>query len=131
MDGAIASLICTGVVNLHSTGIGGGGFMIVYDKSKKESIMYDYRETGPASLTPTSFDGHTNKAKLGGSAVGVPGELRGLKKAHEKYGKLPWADLIQPSIDLAEAGTRIGKHMYKNLIVSSTLASVKKDPGLR
>lgn len=130
MDGAIASLICTGVVNFHSTGIAGGGFMIVYDRSKKKSIMYDYREVGPASLTPTTYDGYTNNAKINGSAVGVPGELRGLKKAHVKYGNLNWADLIQPSIDLAEAGTRIGSHMSKNLKSSSTLKSVKNDPGL-
>ena len=65
VDGAIAALICTGVVNSHSTGIAGGGFMIIYDKSKNESIMLDYRETGPASLTPTTFDGNTNAAKVG------------------------------------------------------------------
>lgn len=105
--------------------------MIVYDKSQKKSVMYDYRETGPASLTPTTFDGQSTKAKVGGMAVGVPGELRGLKKAHEQYGKLNWTDLIQPSIDLAEAGTRMGKHMSKNLNVKSTLANVKKDPGLK
>ncbi|XP_066914328.1 glutathione hydrolase 1 proenzyme-like [Clytia hemisphaerica] len=131
VDGAIAALICTGVVNSHSTGIAGGGFMIIYDKSKNESIMLDYRETGPASLTTTSFDGNTDAAKVGGAAVGVPGELRGLKKAHEKYGKLTWAELIQPSIDLAEEGTVIGKHMGKYLkSSSSTGAKVKADPGL-
>ena len=68
---------------------------------------------------------------IGGLAVGVPGELRGLKKAHEKYGKLSWDELIQPSIDLAEEGTVIGKHMYKYLKSSSTGSKVKADPGLR
>ena len=62
-------------------------------------------------------------------AVGVPGELRGLKKAHEDYGKLDWNILIQPSIDLAESGININKHMYTNMI--SQEARIRNDPGLR
>jgi len=65
VDGAIAALICTGVVNFHSTGIAGGGFMILYDKKQNKSKLYDYREVGPASLTETTYDGDTDKAKIG------------------------------------------------------------------
>ena len=65
---------------------------------------------------------------LGGSAVGVPGELRGLHMAHQKYGKLQWAELIQPSIDLARAGININKHMHANMKRSEK--NIKDDPGL-
>ena len=65
IDAAIAALICTGVVNIHSTGIGGGGFMTIYDKSKNESKVYDYREVGPESLSADSYDDGSDRYKLG------------------------------------------------------------------
>ena len=67
----------------------------------------------------------------GGLAVGVPGELRGLKKAHEDYGKLEWSRLVQPSIDLARAGTPIGKHMFRYMNIRSTNTAIQNDPGLK
>lgn len=131
VDAAIASLICTGVVNLHSTGISGGGFMTVYDRSKKQSKVFDYREYGPASLTPDAIGNDTDKLLVGGLAVGVPGELRGLKKAHEAYGKLNWSRLIQPSIDLARKGTPIGKHMFRYMNLKKTNQLIQEDKGLK
>ena len=68
---------------------------------------------------------------IGGWAVGVPGEIRGLKKAHDKHGKLKWSKLIEPSIKLAEKGTRIGKHMYAKMQSKSTKPWITADPGLR
>ena len=62
-------------------------------------------------------------------AVGVPGEIRGLKMIHDKYGKLPWKDLFKGAIDLANKGTRIGKHMA-HYLQGHTLADIRKDPGL-
>jgi len=129
VDAAIAALICAGVVNIHSTGISGGGFMTIYDRSRKESRMFDYREVGPAALTATIFDADPKKAIYGGMAVGVPGELRGLKMAHDQYGKLEWSRLIQPSIDLAESGININQHMFDNMEHSKE--KIKKDPGLK
>ena len=51
VDSAIATLFCVGVFNLHSCGIGGGGFMNVYIRDQKKSIIYDFRETAPAAAT--------------------------------------------------------------------------------
>lgn len=64
-------------------------------------------------------------------AVGVPGELRGLKKAHEDYGKLEWSRLVQPSIYLARAGTPIGKHMFRYMKLNSTKRAIQNDTGLK
>ncbi|XP_057310883.1 glutathione hydrolase 1 proenzyme-like isoform X2 [Hydractinia symbiolongicarpus] len=130
VDAAIASLICVGVVNLHSTGISGGGFMTLYDKAKKKTTVFDYRETGPAGLHANSYAHDKNAAKVGGLAVGVPGEIRGLKLVHGRYGKLAWSQLFEPSIKLAEEGITIGRHMASKLS-SSTKKAIMADPGLK
>lgn len=57
MDAAISSLLCVGVVNLHSTGIGGGGFMLYYDASADETYALDYREVAPQAATFDMYDG--------------------------------------------------------------------------
>ncbi|XP_057302421.1 glutathione hydrolase 1 proenzyme-like [Hydractinia symbiolongicarpus] len=131
VDATIATLICVGVVNLHSSGVGGGGFMTLYDKAKKKTVVFDYRETGPTGMHADSYAHDENAAKVGGLAVGVPGEIRGLKMVHDRYGKLPWAKLFEPAIKMAEEGTRIGKHMASKMSSSSTKAAILADPGLR
>ena len=67
----------------------------------------------------------------GGLEVGVPAELRGLKKAHSIYGKLKWFQLIQPSIHLAQKETNIGKHMFRFMNFSLTNQAIQNDTGLR
>ena len=55
IDAAVASLFCTGVVNLHSTGLGGGGFLVYYIRATKKSEVFDYRETAPACASEKKF----------------------------------------------------------------------------
>lgn len=131
VDAAIAALVCSGVVNLHSTGIGGGGFLTLYNATTNKATIYDYRETGPAGLTNTSFDKDKTLSKVGGMAVGVPGTIRGLKKLHDAHGKKPWKEIFDANAKLARDGTKMGKHMHKYFVYSkSTQAAVKADPGL-
>ena len=66
VDAAIASLLCTGVVNLHSTGIGGGGFMVYYNASSGETSAFDYREIAPAAATIELFNNSAKDATLRG-----------------------------------------------------------------
>eukprot|EP00794_Sanderia_malayensis_P013927 gene13927-15378_t len=115
VDGVIATLICVGTVNFQSTGIGGGGFMVVYNRASKRAETFDYRETGPANLTAEIYNGDATSAKVGGKAVGVPGEIRGLRAAFNKYGNLTWKELFQPSIDLCTKGFPITKHLALNM----------------
>ncbi len=60
VDAAVASSFCVGVVNLHSTGIGGGGFLIYYNATNKSSIMIDFRETAPNNITDETMEIYTN-----------------------------------------------------------------------
>src|SRR5665213_1369477 len=91
--------------------IGGGGFMVIHLADGNRNTSIDYRETAPAAATPTMFlDAQGNpdpkKSRDSGLAVGVPGTVAGLALAREKYGsgKLSLADLIAPSIRLAQQG---------------------------
>ena len=58
VDAAIATTLCVGVINMHSTGIGGGGFMMVYDSKKRSAELIDFRETAPERSTVDMFKGN-------------------------------------------------------------------------
>ncbi|XP_029426861.1 glutathione hydrolase 1 proenzyme-like isoform X2 [Rhinatrema bivittatum] len=85
VDAAIAALLCSGIVNPHSLGIGGGVILMIYN------------------------------ANTGGLSIAVPGELRGYEMAHKRHGKLAWKRLFEPSIKLARNGFPIGKALMKAL----------------
>lgn len=110
VDAAISAAFCTGVVNMFSSGIGGGGFMTVRippsaPNASSEVYVIDFRETAPALSNTTMFSGNPLSAKYGGLSVAVPGETRGFEEAHRRWGSLPWNRLIQPSVDLANQWT--------------------------
>ncbi|KAK7486427.1 hypothetical protein BaRGS_00022351 [Batillaria attramentaria] len=102
VDAAIAALVCVGVRQPHSMGIGGGLFLAVYKKDPHTVEMYDGRETAPAAAT---YDTYFNKSfNFGPLSVGVPGEVLAYWEAHQKHGRLPWSDLFQPTIRMAADG---------------------------
>ena len=65
VDAAIAAMFCLGVISMHSSGIGGGGFMLVYNRSLQEADVIDFRETAPAQAHEDMFKGDESKAKKG------------------------------------------------------------------
>ncbi|CAG8583886.1 12319_t:CDS:10 [Dentiscutata erythropus] len=103
VDAAIATQLCVGTVNAFSAGIGGGGLMMIRLPDGTAEFI-DCRETAPQSAKPDMYKKNHTWSKIGGLAVGVPGEVRGMKLAHEKYGKLPWKRLFEPSIKLSRDG---------------------------
>ncbi len=116
-DAAIAMMLALNVVEPHNSGIGGGGFLMHHDGATGLLESIDGRETAPAAARPDRFMGPDGKplpfmqAWPGGYSVGVPGNLRLAWDAHEKWGKLPWADLFQPAIRLAEDGFEVRQRL--------------------
>jgi gamma-glutamyltranspeptidase/glutathione hydrolase len=110
VDAAIAVQLVLGLVEPESSGIGGGAFLLYWSEAEKKLRTYDGRETAPAAARADRFLGKGGKplgfheAAVGGLSVGVPGVFRLLELAHGKHGRLPWAQLFQPAIDLAEKG---------------------------
>uniref|UniRef100_H2YDU9 Glutathione hydrolase n=1 Tax=Ciona savignyi TaxID=51511 RepID=H2YDU9_CIOSA len=104
VDSAIAAILCVGLHNSHSCGIGGGFFMTFYNATTGEATFINAREVAPARADKNMFKGNAEHAVLGTLAVAVPGEIAGLWEAHQSHGKLPWERLFQPSIDMAENG---------------------------
>ncbi|XP_068748177.1 glutathione hydrolase 1 proenzyme-like [Montipora capricornis] len=133
VDAAIAAMFCLGVINMHSSGIGGGGVMLVYNRSAREASVIDFRETAPATVpnfTPNATG--VEESKFGGLAIAVPGEVRGMYKASQKYGRLPWRKLVEPSIRLARDGFEISAAVDDALKTTpNILEYIRKDPGLR
>ncbi len=110
VDAAIAMQFVLNVVEPQSSGIGGGGFMLVRDGRSGALLSLDGRETAPAAARPDRFlrpDGTPvpfREAVPTGRAVGVPGVVRLLEEAHRRSGRLPWPELVVPAIRLAEDG---------------------------
>src|ERR1700744_2141671 len=121
VDAAIATQMVLGLVEPESSGIGGGAFMLVYDGKSRKTTSFDGREMAPASATPNMFLGPDGKPRAhfdaipGGLSVGIPGVVRMLALAHDKYGKLPWARLSQPAIKLAEDGFPVGPKLARTI----------------
>ena len=65
VDAAIAAMFCLGVVSMHSSGIGGGGVMLVYNQISKKATVIDFRETAPATAYRDMFKGKEEEAKKG------------------------------------------------------------------
>ena len=121
VDAGIAVQMVLNLVEPQSSGIGGGGYILHWDKSAKRLTSIDGRETAPAAASPELFLDEAGKplprdaAMASGLSVGVPGALAALKLAHDQYGKLPWAELFQPAIDLARAGFPVSPRLAKML----------------
>ncbi|KAK1116636.1 hypothetical protein K0M31_018254 [Melipona bicolor] len=116
VDAAIASLLCEGVASLHSMGLGGGFLMTIWDATTKTADYLNAREVAPSGAHKDMFQSDPNLAMFGGLAVAVPGELLGYWEAHQKYGKLSWSTLFEPTITLCATGSRVNKYLASYLV---------------
>ena len=127
VDAAIAIQAVLTLVEPESSGLAGGAFMLQWSPHSGKLDAYDGRETAPAGATPDMFlDAQKQPlgirdAVLSGRSVGTPGVVRMLWLAHQKHGKLPWADLFKPAIKLATKGFNISPKLAE---------SIKRDPAL-
>ncbi|MDM7944956.1 MAG: gamma-glutamyltransferase [Oceanibaculum nanhaiense] len=121
IDAAIAAQMVLTLVEPQSSGIGGGAFLVHFDKKAGRTTSYDGRETAPAAATPDRFLDKDGKplsyfdAVVGGRSVGVPGTLRVLELAHRQHGKLPWGSLFDDAIRLAEEGFPVPPRLARAL----------------
>ena len=107
VDAAIATAFSLAVTYPEAGNIGGGGFMLVY--MDKKPYFIDYREIAPAAASRDMYLDENEEvipglSRTGHQAAGVPGTVAGMWAAHQKFGSLPWAELLAPAIELAENG---------------------------
>ncbi|XP_071332536.1 glutathione hydrolase 7 isoform X3 [Trachinotus anak] len=105
VDAAITAALCLGIVHPHTSGIGGGGVMLVHDIRKNETRVIDFRETAPSALHEEMMQ--TNLDHNPGLLVGVPGMLSGMHQAHQLYGRMPWKDVVTMAADVARNGFNV------------------------
>jgi len=121
IDASVAIQFALNVVEPMMSGIGGGGFMMVYDGKTKETTIVNSRERAPDGATPDMFLDENGKPipfserSTGGTAVGVPGTLKGLETALEMWGTRPLQQLIGPSIKLADKGFPIDSVLAESI----------------
>ncbi|XP_021926880.1 gamma-glutamyltranspeptidase 1-like isoform X2 [Zootermopsis nevadensis] len=129
VDAAVATLICNGMVNSQSMGLGGGFMMTLYLRESQTAITLNARESAPLRSEPDMFNEDSDKSKNGVLAVGVPGELKGYWDAHQRYGRLTWEEVIMPTISICEEGYIMSKHQSDSLDIRAEY--IHKDPILR
>lgn len=109
IDAFVAASFAISVERPHSTGIGGGGFLLYFSRRDNRVYAFDFREIAPLQASEKMFltkDGNTQPllSQEGALAVANPGLVRGLYDIHTRFGKLPWKDVIAPAIKLAREG---------------------------
>jgi len=134
-DALVVVQTMLGLVEPQSSGLGGGAFLTWYDAKSSSVMTFDGRETAPAAATPALFLGADGKpldffdAVIGGRSVGVPGVPSLLETVHKKYGKQPWAELMQPAINFAEEGFAVSPRL--NTMIAEDIGRLDAQPATR
>ena len=145
VDAAVATAFALGVVEPEASGLGGGGFMLIYLAETGETVGINYRTTAPAAATPdmfalngpglpgywrgpTSIMEQTALRKIGGGGVAVPLMLSGMDAALQKYGSMTLAEVLIPAIELAENGFPVSDNLYQNIL--NNYISIMNDPEM-
>ncbi len=130
-DAALAVLLALTVVEPQSSGIGGGGFLVL-DDGKGRLLTLDGREKAPKAATPDWFkveDKYLSVAEAipGGKSVGVPGNVSMMAEAHRRHGRLKWRQIFQPAIRLAGDGFVVSERLNAFLERFSKTAALSEE----
>ena len=118
MDAVLAVQMALNLLEPQSSGIGGGGFLLYFDKKNSSLSFYDGREIAPSKIKKEFFLDNNGEPlqfydiAIGGTAIGVPGLVSMLEMAHQDYGLLEWKSLFKPAIKIAEGGFKISPRLY-------------------
>ena len=131
IDAAVAIGFALAVTYPYAGNIGGGGFLLARFADGRAAFI-DFREKAPLAATRNMYldskGNVTEDSLVGWRAAGVPGTVRGLELAHKKYGRKPWAELLNPSIELASAGYPVSYSMDASLRNESNSKLLSKFP---
>lgn len=135
VDGAIAAALVLGVVNPSASGLGGGGFALVYTAKDKKTTALDFRESAPEDYTADILWGRRDMSKprgafqgINGAVVGVLGEPAGLELLSKRFGKKSLAEDAAPAVALARNGFYV--NTYLAWVLSQAQENVAASPAL-
>ncbi|CAG9540394.1 unnamed protein product [Cercopithifilaria johnstoni] len=131
IDATVAALVCIGVVNPQSSGLGGGFLMTIYNSSSNKCIVVNARETAPATSNETMFEDSPEAILKGYRSIATPSELHGLWTVFSSFGsgKISWSRLFQPSIELALKGFPISAALADELAKAEEV--ILAEPSLK
>lgn len=133
VDAAVATAFALGVVEPNASGLGGGGFILVYNAKTKGVTAIDYREMAPLKATPDMYqltpEGKVvgNETAEGHKAVAIPGTLAGLSLALKQHGTMSLKEVMAPAIRIAEQGYTVSKTL--NAMMKDNFDKLTKYPA--
>lgn len=129
IDAAVATAFALSVVEPHNSGLGGGGFLLYYHAKTKKFYFVDYREAAPKKATAEYYKENPQHLIKGSAAPGVPGFLLGMETIHKKWQRLPWAKVLEPSINLAKQGVPLQGKLRE--AIKDRQADLELDPEMK
>lgn len=120
IDAFVAASFTISVERPHSTGLGGGGFLLYFHRQENKVYAFDFREIAPLAGHSTMYldtkgEVRPKLSQDGALAVATPGLVRGIWEIHQKYGKLSWAECLRPAITLAREGFPLYEQLHEAL----------------
>lgn len=123
IDALVRAVLVSGITAPVSSGLGGGGFAMIYRAGAKIPVVLDFRETAPAGIDAAAFESRPFKAEERARATGVPGELAGLWELQHSYGKRAWRDVVLPAAAVARNGFAVSPHLGRALAGGGVFAT--------
>jgi len=129
VDAIVRAALVAGIVSPSSSGLGGGGFALVWRAATREPYVLDFRERAPATIDVAAFEARPFEPELRARATGVPGELAGLWQLQHDLGKRKWSDVMLPAAHVADTGFAVSQHL-SNAVASPWSKLAWTDAGL-
>ncbi|CAG0882702.1 unnamed protein product [Darwinula stevensoni] len=124
VDAAIAAFFCLCVYQPYSVSPAGGGYMLIHQHGVNgKTTLFNFREVTPSRLTKEQLKEPGTRRGEGGLWVGTSGLMKGLRQAHEMFGKLQWADLVTPSVTLARYGVPLDRIHAREVLARKDVPS--------